>query len=815
MSSSEKIIFELFNVLRGSLMSSEVLLLLWVLYKKGGYDSVFYFHPDYGSLDTILKSIGALSEEENDTLESCFEYFSNEILLINNQQAELIKSQFEEVNGEVSIGEFFDEILFQIVRNRSFELGEHILPNEISELIVNLAEFQNDDSVFNPFAGYASFALKTGANVKYIGQEKNISTIILADLRLWAHDKLKNVEISNSDTILNWPASQKFDKIIASVPFGLKIPRNKYPMIESREIEEYFLSSALDSISNKGKVVAHISNKFLSSGGRAKKIREKFISEGWVEGIIHFPSNLMYNTNISSSIIILSKYRSAKHPIKFLDASELFNQVNRKTRILDYKLVTDIYNQIEKSKNLRMVDFKEIKKNDYNFIVTRYFLSKIKKNIYSVQLKDILQPTDKKTFRKKGREVDGKNSKQSIVNLASLNNEDEGIFLDKDKLQKVDLNKEVPIYSISKESLLIARIGIGLMPTIFKKPVNDVMIDARIDAFTFTKGKVDPGYLVFELRKDYVTKQIGMLKGGNTLNLINQNDFMSIEIALPSIDKQRQSVLDTINLKAQENVQKFTEGLTDLKLDYYRKFQQTRHSVRNLLLNVSTGLIVLKDFMKKKDGKVFDITEKPSAKAMQSVIEQIQGMLESTKEASKRMDLLEIPFLDSSKKAHSLLDLVTKNFIKYDNEECKITTVFDEESFLFDGNNFEPIILINEADFHTIYGNIVQNAIDHGFKGKSDNYILNSIYYYPQIDKVILEVSNNGHPFPEGFTETHFKLRGESTKRNQHGTLVGNGGADINELTKVNGAEFTLILDDESDLPVNYVFQFDLAREGV
>ena len=796
-------LWNVYDRLRTKMKNYEVVLYLLILHKEDLLGCLYEFHPELGPDETLLGIISKYQEKKRDVLKRGFDEFKREIHSMDLKDLKFIESTFNEMLSDTEFQALFETILFTLIKNRDYEKGEHILPDEISELIVELADIKADDHVYNPFAGLASFGIKLEENAYYLGEEINTTAHTLSQLRLFAHDKLSSSELKNCDSIISELDKATFDRIIASVPFGLRLPKNRFNDLKVRTAEEFFIKKAIDAVDDHGKIVAHVSNGFLSRGGREKNLRKELLNSGLIEGVIQLPSNLMYNTAISSSIIILSKGHTIEDPIKIIDASELYKQVSRTVRSLDYDAIISSFKEGLESDVFRLVKPEELKKDDYNLTVSRYFISQITSQFDGTKLKEILKSANK------AKNIEIERSK--IVSISDLNDHETGVYLDTENIMEREVKQ--PCFTLSDQSLLIARVGAGLKPTIFKSPSRSFLISKNIEAFSFDENQVDPGYLVFELRKDYVKKQIDKLQGGSHYFRLNRSDFLNIEIELPSIEKQRASLLETINQKSEEQLQKYSEGLTDLRVDFYRQFQSTRHTVRQYLVNVTTGLSFFKEFLKLKDGKTLNIDEIVSKNANLSLIEQVESMLNSTKEASKKLDLLEVPFVAGAKKTLNLLELTARAIDRFKRDEFQFLPVFDDDSFEVKNVQIEPLIQFNEDDFYTIFHNTIENFVEHGFKGRSNNLVLIVIEFDQERGKVLFDISNNGHPFKNGFSSERLKIRGESTKRNLENGISGNGGADIHELVKMNGAKFDVDLDENREFPVTYTFEFPLYQE--
>src|SRR5690606_24453087 len=138
--------------------------------------------------------------------------------------------------------------------------GEFLQPKEITLLANLLADIPQNSSVFNPFAGLASFALNLDPSINYSGQEINKKTWAIGALRLLAYNRTAG-SYDLKDSFSEWPEEEKFDLVISSPPMGMKL--NKKIEVQSSgygTAEEFFIGKGLGNLNTGGKLISVISN---------------------------------------------------------------------------------------------------------------------------------------------------------------------------------------------------------------------------------------------------------------------------------------------------------------------------------------------------------------------------------------------------------------------------------------------------------------------------------------------------------------------------------------------------------------------------
>ncbi|CAM9962138.1 unnamed protein product, partial [Chrysoparadoxa australica] len=427
--------------IRNTGIDYQVLLIILILYKK----SVLKEFINSGSenfIDTVYKSINEFSELEKELLLDLVRHFEKDLQKFNSKYLYELNHILDEHKEDFYI--IFDELLFKLEEIMGKSSGGNIQPDEITKLMLFLADIENGNSVFNPFSGLASFGVNLNSQVSYFAQEIVERTYIYSQLRLLAYDKLSQVEVKCEDTILKWPEDSKFDRIISSPPFNVDIG-NIYSDSDSKTLEHFYLSKAINSISGSGKIITLVSNGLLFRSGQLKDFRKYLVDNDLIESIISLPGNLLSSTSISTSIIVISKQKEKKGFIKFIDASTLFTESSRRAFLLTDKIVS-IYQLDNDSEHTRLVSISEIAFNDYDLSVSRYFIGNITKKFQGIELDEILK---KANVEKVKSDVN-----VPYLKIGDLNDNEMGVYSDAFKIERREVKRSG--YRLFEPVLLLA-----------------------------------------------------------------------------------------------------------------------------------------------------------------------------------------------------------------------------------------------------------------------------------------------------------------------------------------------------------------------
>lgn len=300
------------------------------------------------------------------------------------------------------LGDAYMYLLKQFADDGGKKGGEFYTPEAIKEVMVQVLQPKETDSIYDPTAGSAGFLInaieyvkKQGGNhrnVQAYGQEINLSTWAIAKLNMLLHDAKGSI-IWKGDTIRD-PQNKEgatlktFDKVIANPPFSLKnwgieiaesnsYHRFSYGVPPKSYGDFAFVEHMIASLNSKGKMATVVPHGILFRGGAEGKIRKAILEDDLFEAIIGLPSNLFYGTGIPAAILVLNKNKPAsrKGKVLFIDSSDNFVKVGNMNELReeDIKGIVETYNNFETvEKFAEVVSLDDIRENDYNLNISRY-----------------------------------------------------------------------------------------------------------------------------------------------------------------------------------------------------------------------------------------------------------------------------------------------------------------------------------------------------------------------------------------------------------------------------------------------------------
>ncbi len=263
------------------------------------------------------------------------------------------------------MGLIFEELIRKFAELSNETAGEHFTPREVIRLMVNLIFVEDDDvlskegvvrSLYDPTVGTGGMLSVAGeylaehnpkARLTVSGQELNPESyaICKADMLIKGHDIAKII-FGNTLSEDGHPA-EKFDYMLANPPFGVEWKKVEKEIRKEREQQGFngrfgpglprvsdgsmlfllHMLSKMRPVKDGGSrfgIVLNGSPLFTGGAGSGEsEIRRYVLENDLLEAIIGLPTDMFYNTGISTYVWIVSNKKPAtrKGKVQLIDAS--------------------------------------------------------------------------------------------------------------------------------------------------------------------------------------------------------------------------------------------------------------------------------------------------------------------------------------------------------------------------------------------------------------------------------------------------------------------------------------------------------------
>ena len=298
-----------------------------------------------------------------------------------------------------AFGDAYEYLMSMYASNAGKSGGEFFTPQEVSELLTRIAVIGKTEvnKVYDPACGSGSLLLKSAKvlgknNVRqgFFGQEINITTYNLCRINMFLHDiDYDKFDIANEDTLLSpqhWD-DEPFEVIVSNPPYSIKWEGDDNPVLindprfspagvlaPKSKADLAFVMHALSWLATNGTAAIVCFPGIMYRGGAEKKIRKYLIDNNYIDAIIQLPDNLFYGTSIATCIMVMKKAKT-DNKVLFIDASKECKKVTNNNKLTEEniaKIVDEVVTRENVDYFARLVDYDEIKEQEYNLSVSTY-----------------------------------------------------------------------------------------------------------------------------------------------------------------------------------------------------------------------------------------------------------------------------------------------------------------------------------------------------------------------------------------------------------------------------------------------------------
>jgi type I restriction enzyme M protein len=517
--------------------------------------------------DTVLKN--GLAKEYNHS----DDIFQEKLKIKNpNTVKDIVDklSNLKLINTESEIkGDAFEYFLKNLASGN--DLGEYFTPRHIVKLMVTLINPKYGNTVFDPFCGTGGFLIEAFRQIKRGIDEKDnklmkflkeqtifgveltdtykiakMNMIITGDghNNIIQDDTAKKEYWNNKDVknVFDKMDKKGFDIVLANIPYGQTTDYGHLYPIPSNQGDSIFIQHIIEVLNKGGKCGVIIPEGFLFKGEH-KKIREYLLRECDVEAVISLPAGVfMPYTMAKTDILIFEKGRPTKKVWFYVLKDDGFELATKRRKISKNDIPDLINKWIEKPDTERSwnVEIDKIIKNDF-ILEANSYKQKVKslKSLikFSEFLKEVKRPV-KVEFTKDYKQVKVK----LYGNGAVLRKIEQGSRI-------LTKNQFIAKYGDLIVSKIDARNGaFAIIPL----ELDNSLVSADFPLFEIDESKIRKEYLQFFLRyynlKEFLSKDS---KGTTNRQRIVANDFLNLEIPLPSLEYQDMAIT---RLRGQEEI---------------------------------------------------------------------------------------------------------------------------------------------------------------------------------------------------------------------------------------------------------------------
>lgn len=700
--------------------------------------------------------------------------------------------------------QLFDDLIDGFIESAG-RYGEVQQQLELTKFIASICPYKGDGILYNPFAGTASYGTEISGKGKYFGQEINQSTWAIGVMRLLAHGK-DAFDFTCQNSIKDWASSssdkeldgEKYDCIISTPPFGLKIDSNdiisnginRNRNYQLTRVEDFLISKCLNSLTDSGTAVLVLPQWVAFMGNQSYELRKQYIQEDKLDSVVLLPSGAFPKTTIATVILLFSNKKENPGYVRMVDGSEFVHKTS--TGILSRNKV--LYDQLLKAIAkpdkyfVKQVSNDEISNNDFIILPSQYTHNnkQIPDGFERFKLSEIadvingLRCTRNDTFGKViSRKMLSENPFEHEINVESI--------------QASAISRQ-PLYrKIDTDVILLSRLM--LRPTYVHANKNiPVYIDNDLIAIKVSKPNINIDCLILSLTQSIIPRF------ATTIQRIPLAFIENIQLDLPNSYSAQEAYYN--NARQAYQMAKIKElGLEEIvasqKRDFIAVLRRRKHDINSYVGDIRNRIQGLNKYLINNgiDKEVYSQHQNTTVgDNLKTIIDKLNEMGKYLEHIADENDYGQPQKVDLCNKLREIKD----------GPNYKVELIFDESiSTYSDTEDEEKHAYINIAplDLEHVFLNIINNASKHGFtEPESKDYRIEIILVYDQEENEYeILFRNNGKPLPEGMNTERYGTPGEKAGRTQGN---GEGGAIIKETIEHFGGHISIISAPEEQFPV-------------
>lgn len=350
------------------------------LEKASGYSfyntSLYTFETLLADPANIETNFRAYLNGFSDNMQDILANFKFDIEITNMAENDALYYVIQEFNKKESylgpdkvtstdMGYIFEELVRKFSESYNEEAGAHFTSRDIIYLMTDLLLVEDRDTltgedvvktVYDQTMGTSQMLsamierihdFNESAEVRTFGQELNPETYAIAKADTMIRGGNPDNMALGSTLSHDQFEGYTFDYCISNPPFGIDWKKDKSKVEEEHQRGEngrfgvglpkisdgqlLFQLNGISKLKETGRMaIVHNGSALFSgnAGGGESAIRQYVIENDWLEAIVQLPTDLFYNTGISTYVWIITKNKSEERQgkVQLIDASKMFEK---------------------------------------------------------------------------------------------------------------------------------------------------------------------------------------------------------------------------------------------------------------------------------------------------------------------------------------------------------------------------------------------------------------------------------------------------------------------------------------------------------
>lgn len=240
--------------------------------------------------------------------------------------------------------------------------GEFYTPRTVVRYMVEVLQ-PSEGKVLDPACGSGGMFVQTAhyaqahkiknggqpLNIRAYGVERTGETVKLAKMNLFLNNIRGEITEANSYYADPYDSFETFDYVLANPPFNVDnveldlvkdqkrfntygVPQTKGKKSKVPNANYLWINQFATALNKTGKAALVMANSASDAGHSEKEIRKALIKDGIVSQMVALPSNMFSTVTLPATLWFFDKQKKKKDEILFIDARNIFTQVDRALR---------------------------------------------------------------------------------------------------------------------------------------------------------------------------------------------------------------------------------------------------------------------------------------------------------------------------------------------------------------------------------------------------------------------------------------------------------------------------------------------------
>ncbi|PTI47985.1 type I restriction-modification system subunit M [Staphylococcus succinus] len=259
-------------------------------------------------------------------------------------------------------GEVYEYFLGNFALAEGQDGGEFYTPRSVVRYMVEVLQ-PMEGKILDPACGSGGMFVQTAhyaqehkvrnggtpLNLRAYGVERTGETVKLAKMNLFLNNIRGEVTEANSYYADPYDSFGNFDYVLANPPFNVDnveldlvkdqkrfntygVPQTKGKKPKVPNGNYLWINQFATALNETGKASLVMANSASDAGHSEKEIRKALIEDGIVSQMVALPSNMFSTVTLPATLWFFDKQKKKKDEILFIDARNIFTQVDRALR---------------------------------------------------------------------------------------------------------------------------------------------------------------------------------------------------------------------------------------------------------------------------------------------------------------------------------------------------------------------------------------------------------------------------------------------------------------------------------------------------